>query len=225
MKQRRILVYIIGLFIMTIGISFSVKSNLGVSPVSSIPYTMTLVWGIEMGKATILMHSVLIALQVIILRKDFKLISLLQLVVSIMFGYFTTFSNYMMSFLPATDNYVIRLVYLAISIVCVAGGILLYLTADIMPLAGEGIIGAVAFKTGKPFPKVKVGFDVSMVGISLITCATSIHSFGSVREGTIIASIMVGMVLDVFTKYFKESLVQYLYGKTEAVQQKQEQAV
>lgn len=45
--------YFIGLFVMTIGIALSVKSNLGVSPVSSIPYTMTCVWGIEMGKASI----------------------------------------------------------------------------------------------------------------------------------------------------------------------------
>ena len=50
----RIPMYFIGLFIMTIGIALSVKSNLGVSPVSSIPYTITRVWGIEMGKATIL---------------------------------------------------------------------------------------------------------------------------------------------------------------------------
>lgn len=46
----RIPMYFIGLFIMTIGIALSVKSNLGVSPVSSIPYTITCVWGIEMGK-------------------------------------------------------------------------------------------------------------------------------------------------------------------------------
>ena len=52
----RIPMYFIGLFVMTIGIALSVKSNLGVSPVSSIPYTMTCVWGIEMGKATILFH-------------------------------------------------------------------------------------------------------------------------------------------------------------------------
>ena len=45
--------YFIGLFVMTIGIALSVKSNLGVSPVSSIPYTMTCVWGIEMDKASI----------------------------------------------------------------------------------------------------------------------------------------------------------------------------
>lgn len=50
----RLPMYLVGLFIMTIGIAISVKSNLGVSPVSSIPYTMTCIWGIEMGKATIL---------------------------------------------------------------------------------------------------------------------------------------------------------------------------
>lgn len=55
--------YFIGLFIMTIGIALSVKSNLGVSPVSSIPYTMTCIWGIEMGKATIIFHIVLVFIQ------------------------------------------------------------------------------------------------------------------------------------------------------------------
>ena len=46
----RLVVYLIGLFIMTLGISMSVKSNLGVSPVSSIPYTITCITGLEMGK-------------------------------------------------------------------------------------------------------------------------------------------------------------------------------
>ena len=103
----RLPMYLIGLFIMTIGIAISVKSNLGVSPVSSIPYTMTCIWGIEMGKATILFHIVLVLIQLIILRKNFKLISLLQIPVGVVFGYFTTFCNYLASFLPDTDNLVI----------------------------------------------------------------------------------------------------------------------
>ena len=70
--------YFIGLFIMTIGIALSVKSNLGVSPVSSIPYTMTCIWGIEMGKATIIFHIVLVFIQFLLLRKNFKLITLLH---------------------------------------------------------------------------------------------------------------------------------------------------
>ena len=61
----RFLVYVTGFLIMTLGIAISVKSDLGVSPVSSIPYTMTCVWGIEMGKATILFHVGLVLLQII----------------------------------------------------------------------------------------------------------------------------------------------------------------
>lgn len=75
----RLIVYLIGLFIMTLGISMSVKSNLGVSPVSSIPYTITCITGLEMGKATILFHIVLVALQFVILRGAFQIKSLLRL--------------------------------------------------------------------------------------------------------------------------------------------------
>ena len=77
----RFLVYIVGLFIMTLGISLSVKSNLGVSPVSSIPYTITCITGLEMGKATILFHIVLVVMQILILRKAFQMKNLLQVVV------------------------------------------------------------------------------------------------------------------------------------------------
>ena len=92
--------YFIGLFVMTIGIALSVKSNLGVSPVSSIPYTMTCVWGIEMGKATILFHIVLVLIQILLLRKNFKTVQWLQVLIGVVFGYFTTFCNYLVSFLP-----------------------------------------------------------------------------------------------------------------------------
>ena len=94
----RIPMYFVGLFLMTIGIAISVKSNLGVSPVSSIPYTMTCVWGIEMGKATILFHTILVLIQIILLRRNFKPINLLQIAVGVVFGYFTTFCNYLVSF-------------------------------------------------------------------------------------------------------------------------------
>ena len=66
----RLVAYLVGLFIMTAGIAVSVKSNLGVSPVSSIPYTITCVFGMEMGNATILFHVVLVLLQILLLRKN-----------------------------------------------------------------------------------------------------------------------------------------------------------
>ena len=196
----RLPMYFIGLFIMTIGISLSVKSDLGVSPVSSIPYTITCVWGIEMGKATILFHCALVVIQIIILRRSFKIKNLLQVAVGIVFGYFTTFCNYCVSFLPSTDNLIIRLIMTLASAVLVALGIFLYVPADIMPLAGEGTMQAVSDITGVEFSKVKIAFDVTMVAISLTVCLIAIHSMGSVGVGTIISSVLVGLILGFITK-------------------------
>lgn len=198
----RIPMYFVGLFIMTIGIALSVKSNLGVSPVSSIPYTMTCVWGIEMGKATIIFHAVLVLIQILILRKRFKPINLLQVVVGIVFGYFTTFCNYLATFLPSTDNIAMRIVLMLVSTVFIAVGIFFYLPADLIPLAGEGVMQAVSDVTKIEFSKVKIGFDCSMVIISVITCLICIHSLGSVGVGTVIAAFLVGFNLGRVNKAF-----------------------
>lgn len=200
----RVPMYFIGLFIMTIGIAVSVKSNLGVSPVSSIPYTMTFVWGVEMGKATIIFHIALVLIQLLILRKNFKAISLLQIAVGIVFGYFTTFCNYCVSYLPTPENLVIRLMMMLISAVFIAFGIFLYLPANLMPLAGEGAMKAVSDVTHIEFSKVKIAFDVSMVVISAATCMLLTHNLGSVGIGTVIAALLVGMILRIITKLLGE---------------------
>lgn len=211
----RIPMYFIGLFIMTIGIAFSVKSNLGVSPVSSIPYTITCVWGIEMGKATILFHVVLVLIQILLLRKNFKPVQLLQVVIGVVFGYFTTFCNYMVSYLPTPHNLAIRIAMVLISTVFVAFGIFLYLPADLIPLAGEGCMQAVSSVTHIEFSKVKIGFDCTMVLVSAITCLTLLHSLGSVGVGTIIAAILVGTLVGIINRAFGKKR-DALLGKTDA---------
>lgn len=210
----RIPMYFIGLFVMTIGIALSVKSNLGVSPVSSIPYTMTCVWGIEMGKATILFHIILVLIQILLLLKKFKPVQLLQVVIGVVFGYFTTFCNYMVSFLPTPENLGIRIIMVLASTVFVAFGIFLYLPADLIPLAGEGCMQAVSSVTHIEFSKVKIGFDCTMVLVSAITCLTVLHNLGSVGAGTIIAAILVGTLVGIINRAFGKQRDKLL-GKTD----------
>ena len=206
--------YFIGLFVMTIGIALSVKSNLGVSPVSSITYTMTCVLGIEMGKATILFHIILVLIQILLLRKKFKPVQLLQVVIGVVFGYFTTFCNYMVSFLPTPENLGIRIIMVLASTIFVAFGIFLYLPADLIPLAGEGCMQAVSSVTHIEFSKVKIGFDCTMVLVSAITCLTVLHNLGSVGAGTIIAAILVGTLVGIINRAFGKQRDKLL-GKTD----------
>ena len=208
--KKRLPIYLLGLFIMTLGISMSVKSNLGVSPISSIPYTMTCIWGLEMGKATILLHCFLVLLQVLILRKRFQIKNLLQILVGIVFGYFTTFCNTLFAFLPTPENLGIRLGMSVISAALIAFGIFLYLPANIMPQAGEGAMQAIADVSGLEFSKVKIAFDLTLVSISLILCLLNLHSLGSVGIGTVLAAILVGTFVGCYNRHFAEKRKQTL---------------
>lgn len=198
--KNRLVLYFGGFFIMTLGIAISVKSDLGVSPVSSIPYTITCVFGIEMGKATILFHIGLVLLQILVLRKAFQAKNLLQVVVGVIFGYFTTFCNYLMTFLPDPHNLLVRLGMMLISVFLIAFGIFLYVPTDIMPLAGEGAMLAISQVSGVAFSTIKIIFDCSMVTVSLVTCLVMLHALGSVGVGTVVAAVLVGVALKGITK-------------------------
>lgn len=194
--------YFIGLFIMTVGIAFSVRSDLGVSPVSSPPYTLTVVWNVEMGIATFLFHVALVLLQILLLRRKYKPKNLLQLAVGVVFGLFTTFCNSLVMMIPMPDILPFRIIMLAVSIVIVAIGIFLYVPADIMPLAGEGTMLAISQVTGFKFSNVKIGFDVSVSVISLVICLITVHNPGSVGIGTVVSAVLTGATLGVITRVF-----------------------
>lgn len=61
---------------------------------------------------------------------------------------------------------------------------------------------AIALKTHILFNKVKMGFDVSMVIVSLISCLIALGKLGSVGAGTVIAAILVGFILGIITRLF-----------------------
>ncbi len=206
---RKLIQYIIGLFVMTVGIAFSIKTNMGISPVSTIPYTMTVIWGVEIGLATIIFHCGLVLLQFILLRSRFGWNNLAQVPVGVLFGYFTSFSVYLLSFIPESTSIWISIVYMIISIFTIAFGIFLYLPPNLVPLAGEGAMQAVSIVFDKKFSNVKIGFDIAMVLISACTCLFFIHSFGSVGICTIISAVFVGMALKAIAKTYTA-----LTGKT-----------
>ena len=109
-KGARILFYLGGLLIMTLGVALSVKSALGVSPISSIPYTITCVTGMDLGVATIVFSIFMVILQIVLLRKQFKLINLLQLPIGILFGLFLSFCCSLMVYFPVPSGIILKLV-------------------------------------------------------------------------------------------------------------------
>lgn len=201
----KLLFYFGGLIIMTFGVAISVKSDLGVTPISSIPYTMTVVSGMDLGIATMIFSVLMVLLQIVLLRKQYKIVNLLQIPVGILFGAFLTLSGKAMNYLPNPEYFTLKLILMLISTVFVALGVFLYVPAGFIPLAPEGFLLALSKITKLKFSTVKVISDVSMVVISLVTCLIAIHSLGSVGIGTIVAAVLVGTEVKLMTKICSES--------------------
>lgn len=200
---KRICSFVFGLFVMSFGVAFSIVSTLGTTPISSISYSLALITGINIGITTFIFNAALILVQFLILRSRFHKKRLLQLINCVLFGYFTDLALYIVSFVPFEQSLLFYLLFLVVSIFLTALGIFIYMPANIAPLPGEGCVEAVAIVTGWRFSTIKIGFDASMVIISLIMCGLwYTNVFGAVYVGTIISAFMVGFTLRQISNFY-----------------------
>lgn len=210
-KVKQAASYCLGLLLLAFGVTFSIKSNLGVSPINSIPYVLSLITGLDQGVLTTSVFCVFILMQIVMLRKDFKPINFLQIVFSSLFGYFVTFSNSIWTF-EAPNSYVFRLGLLVISMVFVALGLMFYLAADIVPMPAEGTMIAIQLKRGIEFSKIKVIFDTAMVIIAGILSLVCFRELQGVREGTLIAAIGIGKILGILRKKYQKTIEDFVHN-------------
>lgn len=188
----RVFNYVFGLYLITLGVAFSIKSGLGSAPVSSIPYAMNLIWAIEIGVATFIFHAILVLIEWILLRRNFKPKHFLQVFVGVLFGAFTSFSVSLMGFIPPADNIIIALLMSVLSIFFIALGLFFYVPTNIIPLSVEGVTQAIAIVSNKPFSKIKIYFDVCVVLTALALSYLFLGEFGSVGIGTILGALFIG---------------------------------
>ena len=217
---KRLLVYLAGLFCMALGVVFSVKSALGVSPVTclaNVVYQITLTLpggGIDLGICTTAVYCLYILAEILILRRQFKPVMLLQIVASFLFGGLVSVSTSVMAFLPAPEGYPMRLVFLLISIPLVALGVMLYLAPNILPTPGEGMSLAISKKTGLSVANCKMIFDCTMVVVSAIVSLAYFHGLVGVREGTVLSALLVGFVMKRMMRVCQAPLLRFVERET-----------
>ena len=174
---------VIALEFMTLGIIFTIHGNLGITPISCPVYVLSLGFSPTLGEFTIAMHILFVIIQIILLRSKFEYIQLLQIPLGIIFGILIDINNYFFG------NY---------SFSC-AIGVSIEVTVKTVLIAGEGILLAIITVFDLPLGKTKVAFDISLLIISVIISLHLFREIKGVREGTIIAALLVGF----FTGYIK----------------------
>lgn len=190
---KRYLLLLAGLTIMSFGIALSIKADLGTSPISSAPYVISMFAPLSVGTVTILMHCIFILLQILILRKNYELIQLMQLPVAIIFGWLNDFAL-MMCRSVECNSYIQQWIFCTAGILLVAIGVSFEVKAKVLVLAGEGVVLALCQVLPVKFGHMKVAFDVTLVAIACVLSFTFLHGLYGVREGTLAAALFVGVI-------------------------------
>ena len=204
---KRYLLFILCLFFMGIGVALTKHGELGVSPISSVANVVSIKFTfLSFGNWLTISNCVLLIGQILLLRKNFKPIQLLQIPLSFLFGYFTDFGLYLAGFIP-NDIYVVKLLLVISGIIVLGFGITLGVIANVILNSGEAFVKALSDVIHKEFSNVKIAFDVSWVAFSIILslfffCGELVGT----REGTILSAVFTGVAVKLWLKLIKRPI-------------------
>lgn len=227
----RVLFYVLGLFVMAFGVTFAANSNLGMSPVNSIPAVFSAITKVEMGTSVVIIFSLFIVAQILILRREFRWINLTQLIFATIFGFFVDFTDTIVNgfCLPTIFG---RAVMMLLSLVLIATGVSAYVATNLINMPMEGMTLATTQKAkGKTFRQVKIVVDTATVLIALVlslifmdTIQTNLEIDGYptslVFIGTIVSAVGVGAVMGPIQKLVVPPIQKICFGSAETASQK-----
>lgn len=206
-RTRRFIVYAIGMLVLALGLTLNTKADLGVSPIISVPYSISQITGYNFGDLTFVVYSIFVVVQIIIhlkLKKNKKIMSdLLQLPLSLVF---TRLLNIFSTYIPTSQNLGIRFIVLAFAITCTGVGAAMSLSMQLVPNPGDGIVQALAERFNKSVGLTKNLFDCFNLCITLCISIFIAHQIVGVGMGTVIAVLGVGRVIALFHHIFESKI-------------------
>lgn len=203
---RRYVLFVLSLFINAFGVAFITKALLGTSPITSITYVLSMFTPLTMGEWTIITNLLFVAIEPLLMHrgqlKAERRIYLMQIPITLCFGYFIDGSMFLLSAL-APASYAAQLVSLAVGCVILAVGIALEVKVNVAMTAGEYFVRVIALRYKGDFGYVKLGFDSSLVLLSCIVSWIFMDGIYGVREGTVVAALVVGPIVHFVTPYYR----------------------
>lgn len=193
---------LVSLFVMTFGVALCVRSALGSSVISTIPFVMTLAGAdgmapqLTIGEYTYIMNFLLVGGQMLVLRRHFEPLQLLQLAIGFVFGLLLDVNMALTSALDCrTLGSQTLIQWLGCTVLAL--GIALEVRCGSVTMPGEGFPVALTRVTAMPFAKAKIITDISLVIIAVVL---GYIFFGTwlwqvVGPGTLFAMLYVGMTV------------------------------
>ncbi len=194
---KRYLIFTIGILVQSAGIALVVKSLLGTSPISSLPYVLSLAYPFTLGQTTFVVNMAFLVGQIALLRHRFNSVQLFQIPVTLVFAFFIDVSMALLeNVIP--ELYLAKMAVLLLGAAFVALGVSLQVIAHVLMLAGEAIVQAISQVFHFEFGWIKTAFDCTLVASAALFSFTQLGTIEGIREGTLISALITGSIARFF---------------------------
>lgn len=201
---RRWIVYILGIYMLTLGISLAIRAGIGVSPQSSLTRTMTLIYTpLSQGAYSFIFDLIMLFLAYLVLPRKFKMISFLGLVPAAVLGIFLDLNLFLTEFVKL-DEYYAKVALLVFADAALAFGVFLMIRANLILMPTDLFVNTVFQRTGWKWGNVKTGFDCALLITSVLVGLSFLGEVHFIREGTIINAVLVGQYIKLYFFLFRK---------------------
>lgn len=197
-QKKQVLLFVIGLFVMGLGIVLIKKANLGLSPISAIPGAVSNICPLTFGNVTIIFQCCCFA-AIMLATKKLTWKRAIILPVGFGIGYILDLYNFLLNF----DNAPMwgKIVICMLGIMCTALGIVIIKRSEFVLPAADELWFVLSQKFNKKVSQLKTAGDIAWVVITVIIEVIAIHKVVSVGIGTVLSMLLTGFFVGKFQKY------------------------
>lgn len=185
---------LIGIFFSSLGVSFSMKSNLGTTPVGICPAVFSEPLKITTGTAMGILLIILLIVQIIILKKEFPPFQVLQLASAFVYSFSVDLATYIISVFPNEALWQ-KVTYCTLGIVFLSFGVFIMVRTNFLMLPQDAVINVISKKYNREYGKVKIVFDIILTVIAIVGSLVLYGRFVHIGLGTIAAAVFVGIII------------------------------
>lgn len=203
--MKRFIFYIIGLNLIAVAVVLNIRYGLGVAAFSSVMYSISEIYHISLGTASIICYLLFVLIQCILSRKV-TLTYLLEIPLSFAFGFLTDIYDW---FVPNMEfNVLLRMMLFIITLFVTGMGVYLCVKTDIVLTPTDGIVKTISEVFHFPFSAVKNTFDISLVVISVLLCLGNHTELYGIGIGTVLSALCLGRVIKIYERYLQLKMIE-----------------
>jgi len=200
---RRWIVYVIGIYVLTVGVALAIRAGIGISPQSSLTRTMTLVYPpLSQGTYNFMLELIMLALTYVVLPKDFKLKNFASLIPAFVLAVFLDFNLHITETIKP-DVYMLKLALLIVADAALAFGLFLMIHANLVLMPIDMFVNTIFKRTGWKWGNIKTCFDCTLLVLSAAIGLAFLADIPFIREGTVLNAIFVGQYIRLYFFLYK----------------------